>query len=129
MYRFAVIAALILLSFVAISAQTVRAEEVRVSYPFMAGSLHEGPLDMVYYIDPTKELRRNPASAYHVYATFVDRELQGTPVRHRLILTDGDEATVVVEGYPDIVYRFWRVAHRAYASVGVLGSDKMAASE
>ncbi len=129
MYKIAVIAALILLSFVAISAHTVRAGEARVSYPFMAGSLHEGPLDMVYYIDPTAELRRNPAAPYHVYATFVDREIHGRPVRQHLILADGAEATVLVEGYPNMVYRFWRVAHRAYASVEQVTPELVAAAE
>lgn len=126
MYRIAVIAALVLLSFVAISAQTVRAGEARVSYPFMAGSLHEGPLDMVYYIDPTEELRRNPTAAYHLYATFVERESNGAPVRHYLVLADGGEAMVVIEGYPNIVYRFWRKAHRAYARVDVIEPDLVA---
>ncbi|MBY8977873.1 hypothetical protein KHP62_18820 [Rhodobacteraceae bacterium NNCM2] len=125
MYRIAVIAALVLLTFTALSA---KAEETRVPYPFMAGSLHEGPLDMVYYVDPSEELEIHPNGDFHLYATFVDDLDQEAPFRRHIILADGENAEVVVPGHPDAIYHFWRRAQRVHASVRVVEPEVVAAA-
>ena len=109
MYRYALAVAALMLTIAAVS--SVRAEEARVSYPFMAGSLHAGGVDMVYYIDPSEEVIADPRAAYDVYATFA---APGQPVRHKMTLTDGAEAEIAHQG---AVYRFYRAAHRVYATV------------
>ena len=109
MYRYALAFTAVMLTVAAVS--SVRAEEARVSYPFMAGSLHAGGVDMVYYIDPSETVISDPRAAYEVYATFADDE---GPVRHRLTLANGEEVEITHNG---AVYHFRRAAHRVYARV------------
>lgn len=126
MYKLALILTAALLTFAAISA---KAEETRVFYPFMAGTLHEGPLDMVYYIDPTEELAVDMAGPYHLYATFAEREGSAPAVREKRVLADGETAEIAVHGHPDVVYRFWRQAHRVHASVEQITPELVALAD
>ncbi|MEM7505579.1 MAG: hypothetical protein AAF415_02450 [Pseudomonadota bacterium] len=109
MYRYAFAFSALMLVVAAFSA--VQAEETRVSYPFMAGSLHQNGVDMVYYIDPTDAVIEDPTSAFDVYATFAGPR---GPLRERMTLADGSSHEVTLDG---VVYRFWRVDHRVHASV------------
>lgn len=126
MYRLALILAATLLTFAAIAAQ---AEESRVYYPFMAGSLHEGPFDVVYYVDPTEELEVNPKAPYELYATFLEREAGDGAIRERYVLSDGETAELTLPGHPDVIYRFRREAHRVHASVEIGAADRVATAE
>lgn len=126
MYRLALIAAASLLTFAAIAAQ---AEESRVYYPFMAGSLHEGPFDVVYYVDPSEELAFNAKAPYELYATFLDRDAAEGAIRERYVLSDGEVAELTLPGHPDVIYRFRREAHRVHASVEISTPDLVAKAE
>lgn len=109
MYRYAFAFSAFMLAVAAVSA--VQADETRVSYPFMAGSLHQNGVDMVYYIDPTDAVIDDPTSAFDVYATFAGPR---GPLRERMILANGASHEVALGG---AVYRFWRIGHRVHASV------------
>ncbi|MEM7669929.1 MAG: hypothetical protein AAF317_12430 [Pseudomonadota bacterium] len=126
MYRLALITAASLLAFAAIAAQ---AEESRVYYPFMAGSLHEGPFDMVYYVDPTEELEVNQSAPYELYATFLERDAADGARRDRYVLRDGEQAEVTLPGHPDVIYRFRREAHRVHATVEIIKPDLIAVAD
>ncbi|MEL6478367.1 MAG: hypothetical protein AAFR17_13655 [Pseudomonadota bacterium] len=112
MYRLAVAFAALMLTIAAVS--SVRAEETRVSYPFMAGSLHAGGIDMVYYIDPSDAVIADPYARYDVYVTFA---AEAGPVRHVLHMEDRDAREVMHRGS---TYRFWRAATRVYAAVDTI---------
>lgn len=81
------------------------AEEAALHRALAAGSLHEGPLDMVAYYLP------NPDGTLEVTATFAPKA-GGAPARIVMALADGDAVHFGVPGYRGILYGFARSGDR-----------------
>ena len=102
--RAALAAALILAA-----AAPAPAEEARMTRPIEAGSLHEGPLDMVAYWTPRGD-------AYELVATFAPKA-GGAPLRIVMALAEGDRAAFALPGHPQSLYGFARRGGVVEASV------------
>lgn len=81
---------------------TASAEEVTLSRPIQAGSLHQGPLDMVAYWVAAAD------DALEVTATFRGRMPEEQPLRVVMPLQDGDSLSFGMPGYPRALYSFAR---------------------
>ena len=99
---------------------TASAEEVTLSRPIQAGSLHQGPLDMVAYWVPAAE------GALEVTATFRGRMPEEQPLRIVMPLQDGDALSFGMPGYPRALYSFARVGESV--SIGVEVKPRLLAS-
>lgn len=89
------------------------AEQVTMSRPIAAGSLHEGPLDMVaYWID-------GQDGALELTATFRARTPSDEPMRVVMPLQDGDRLAFGMPGHPGALYRFGRSGREVTISVEV----------
>jgi hypothetical protein len=89
----------------ALIAVPVAAEQMTIGRAIEAASLHEGPLDMVAFYEPT------PGGALKVTAAFAPRIVQvmsAAPMRVVLALGDGDDVAFAMPGYPEALYRFDR---------------------
>ena len=102
--RAALAAALILAA-----AAPAPAEEARMTRPIEAGSLHEGPLDMVAYWTPRGD-------AYELVATFAPKA-GGAPLRVVMALAEGDRTAFALPGHPGALYGFARRGGVVEASV------------
>lgn len=78
------------------------AEEAVISAPLQAGSLHEGPLDMVAYYRPLGD------DGLELTATFRARTAEDEPMRVMMRLEDGDDVSFGMPGYRGSLYRFAR---------------------
>lgn len=86
-------------------AMQVLAEEATLGGSVEAVGLHDGPLDM----EASYAAERR--GALPVTATFAARTasmMSAAPMRLEMALGDGDDVTVSVPGYPQVVYRFLR---------------------
>ena len=90
------------------------AEEAVMSHAIQAGSLHEGPLDMVSYWVPMAD------GAFEVTATFLSREDGAEPMRVVMALQDGDGTSFAMPGYMSALYSFKRVQEQVRSSVEIL---------
>ncbi len=99
----------------------VYAEEVTISKPMAAGSLHEGPLDMVaYWMD-------SPEGSLELTATFRDRATDDEPMRIVMPMQDGDALSFGMPGYEASLYNFARSGQAI--TIGVeIEPDKFAAA-
>jgi hypothetical protein len=89
------------------------AEEVTLSQAIAAGSLHDGPLDMVaYWVEV-------PDGALEVTATFRDAETDDEPMRIVMPMRDGDAVAFGMPGYDDALYSFARSGSDVSISVKV----------
>ncbi len=97
------------------------AEEVTISRALAAGSLHEGPLDMVaYWLEV-------PGGALEVTATFRDRATDDEPMRIVMPMQDGDALSFGMPGYEASLYSFARSGQAI--TIGVeIEPDKFAAA-
>jgi hypothetical protein len=87
------------------------AEEVTISKPLAAGSLHDGPLDMVaYWLEV-------PGDALEVTATFRDRATDNEPMRIVMPMQDGDALAFGMPGYAGSLYSFARSGKELNISV------------
>jgi len=87
------------------------AEEVTLSKAMGAGSLHEGPLDMVaYWVD-------GPEGSLELTATFRDRETEDEPMRVVMPLQDGDALSFGMPGYRGTLYSVARTGRTISMSV------------
>ena len=89
------------------------AESTTMSRPIQAGSLHEGPLDMVAYWVPLD------GDGYQLTATFIGRMPGNRPMRVVMKLEDGDDVSFSMPGYRTALYRFEREGDAVDASVAV----------
>jgi hypothetical protein len=80
----------------------VLAESATMSRPIQAGSLHEGPLDMVAYWVPLED------TGFEVTATFIGRMAGDQPMRIVMKLEEGDDVAFSMPGYRTALYRFAR---------------------
>ena len=88
-----------------------QAEEVTISKPMAAGSLHEGPLDMVaYWLD-------GPEGSLELTATFRDRETDDEPMRIVMPMQNGDSLSFGMPGYRGTLYSFARTGREISISV------------
>ena len=87
------------------------AESVTMSKPIQAGSLHDGPLDMVAYWVPLED------EGYEVTATFIGRMAGDQPMRIVMRLDEGDDVAFAMPGYRSAMYRFVRSDDVVDASV------------
>ena len=88
-----------------------QAEEVTISRAIAAGSLHEGPLDMVaYWLD-------GPDGALELTATFRDRATDDEPMRIVMPMQDGDALSFGMPGYRGMLYSFARTGREISMSV------------
>jgi hypothetical protein len=95
------------LAFPAVAEETVMHEAIA------AGSLHEGPLDMVAYWQPAAD------GTLVVTATFLEREApEAEPMRIVMALAEGDAVAFAMPGFLDALYRFSRDGGAVTASVG-----------
>lgn len=78
------------------------ADSVTMSKPIQAGSLHQGPLDMVAYWVPLHD------EGYEVTATFIGRMTGDQPMRVIMELNEGDDVSFSMPGYRAALYRFAR---------------------
>lgn len=92
----------------------VLAEEVVMYRPIQAGSLHEGPLDMVAYWTHLEDQR------YEVTATFIARTDGAAPMRVVVHLLDGNDVSFAIPGPQTALYRFARRDGEVTASVELL---------
>ena len=100
---------------------SVQAEEVTISHALAAGSLHEGPLDMVaYWLD-------GPDGALELTATFRDRITDDEPMRVVMPLQDGDALSFGMPGYPSLLYTFARV--QSDVTISVVSTSSTIATE
>ncbi len=76
------------------------AEDAALVKPIQAGSLHEGPLDMVAYYVPLRN------EAYEVTATFIGRMPGDQPMRVVMKMDEGDDVSFAMPGYRSAQYRF-----------------------
>ena len=90
-----------------------QAEEVTISKPMAAGSLHEGPLDMVaYWMD-------GPEGSLELTATFRDRATDDEPMRIVMPMRDGDSLAFGMPGYRGLLYSFARTGREIGISVEI----------
>ena len=90
-----------------------QAEEVTISRAMTAGSLHEGPLDMVaYWLD-------GPEGALELTATFRDRATDDEPMRIVMPMRDGDSLSFGMPGYRGPLYSFARTGREISISVEI----------
>ena len=89
------------------------AEDVTISRPLAAGSLHEGALDMVAY------WLEGPDGALEVTATFRDRATDDEPMRVVMPLQDGEALAFGMPGHEGALYRFARSGQAIRISVEV----------
>ncbi len=92
-------------------APPVRAEQVTISQALAAGSLHEGPLDMVAY------WRDGPNGALELTATFRDRATDDAPMRIVMPMQDGDAVAFGMPGHAGALYGFARTGREIRVSV------------
>lgn len=78
------------------------AETATMSTPLQAGSLHQGPLDMVAYWVPLE------GQGYEVTATFIGRLAGDEPMRVIMNLEEGDDVAFSMPGYRTALYHFVR---------------------
>ena len=95
-------------------------EEVTISRAMAAGSLHEGPLDMVAYWLEGSE------GSLELTATFRDRATDDEPMRIVMPMQDGDALSFSMPGYPSLLYTFARAQSDVTISA-VAKPDAMAA--
>ncbi len=89
------------------------AEEVTISRALAAGSLHEGPLDMVaYWLEV-------PGGALEVTATFRDPATDDEPMRIVMPMQDGDALSFGMPGYEGALYSFARSGKEISISVEI----------
>ena len=89
------------------------AEEDTISKAMAAGSLHEGPLDMVaYWLD-------GPDGALELTATFRDRATEDEPMRIVMPMQDGDALSFGMPGYRGPLYSFARTGREISMSVEI----------
>jgi hypothetical protein len=96
----------------ALIAAPAAAEEVRIAAPIEAGSLHDGPLDMVLYYLPVAE------GLLEVTGTYAPKA-GGEARRFVLGLSEGDAVSFATPGYPQATYRFSRAGMTVTAAVSV----------
>ncbi len=92
-------------------ATAAMAESTTMYRPIQAGSLHEGPLDMVAYWVPLDD------EGYELTATFIGRMAGDQPMRIVMRMDDGDELSFAMPGYRTAQYRFERDGAAVAASV------------
>ena len=82
------------------AATFAKADEIALTQPTQAASVHEGGVDMVvYYTDQT--------SHFEVVATYLPGDAD-QPRRMRMGLTDGDRVSFALPGRPSTIYTFAR---------------------
>lgn len=94
-------------------ATVAMADSATMAKPIQAGSLHEGPLDMVAYWVPMDD------DGYEVTATFIGRIEGDQPQRIVMKLVDGDDVSFAMPGYRTAQYRFERDGEAVNASVSM----------
>lgn len=80
----------------------VSAEEMTITHPIAAATLHEGPLDMVAYY------REVTPGTLEVTASFAPTAQDSAPKRIVLALRDGDDVGFSIPGYRGANYGFAR---------------------
>lgn len=90
------------------------AEEVRLD-GVAAGSLHEGPLEMVASTGPID------GEEMPVSASFAPRQATAVPMRVRMAMGEGDDVAFSMPGYPQVIYRFRRSGSELTVSVRPTG--------
>ena len=99
-----------------------QAEEVTISQAIAAGSLHDGPLDMVaYWIEVADD-------ALELTATFRDRATDDEPMRIVMPMQDGDALAFSMPGYEGSLYSFARSGQEISISVEVMPATIASAS-
>jgi hypothetical protein len=110
------LATAVLLSATASLAQEAAASEVEavtISRALAAGSLHDGPLDMVaYWLD-------GEDGALELTATFRDRATDDEPMRIVMPMQDGDALSFGMPGYRGVLYSFARTGREISISVEI----------
>jgi hypothetical protein len=105
----------------ALLAVPAAAEQVTLAAPIQAGSLHEGPLDMVLYYLPVV------GGLLEVTGTYAPKG-RGEARRFIMGLLDGDAVSFAMPGYPQATYRFGRAGATVTAAVAVSGTSRLAES-
>ncbi len=103
----------------ALLAAPAAAEQVTLAAPIQAGSLHDGPLDMVLYYLPVA------GGLLEVTGTYAPKE-GGEARRFVMGLSDGDAVSFAMPGYPQATYRFARAGATVTAAVAVSGPPRLA---
>jgi opacity protein-like surface antigen len=91
-------------------AAPIQAEEVVMTRPIQAGSLHAGVLDMVAYWTPQED------GGYELVATFRARNDEAQPMRVVMKLMAGDSVGFSMPGYLGLNYRFTREDNQVTAT-------------
>ena len=103
----------------ALLAAPAAAEQVTLAAPIQAGSLHDGPLDMVLYYLPVA------GGLLEVTGTYAPKG-RGEARRFVMGLSDGDAVSFAMPGYPQATYRFGRAGATVTAAVAVSGPSRLA---
>ena len=89
------------LAALALTAGPVLADEITLSTPMAAETLHDGGIDMsVYWVEA--------GDAQEVVATYTTRVGDYAPARIKLRMQDGDSVAFGVPGARDVLYSFAR---------------------
>lgn len=97
---------------VALLAGPALAEQMTMHQTIGAVSLHQGPIDMVAYYVPVS------GGALEVTATFAARDAtEFNPMRIVMALSDGDDVSFAMPGYPEALFRFVRAGTAVTVSV------------
>lgn len=99
--RFAAVAA------AALAAAPAFAEDFVLRAPLQSASLHEGPVDMNAYYEPTEEFGAE-AGLLKVTATYATRDAAPETGRLVLVMRDGDGVSFELPGLPGATYSFAR---------------------
>ncbi len=95
-------------------ASAALAEDVALTKPFQAGSLHTGQLDMVAYRTDLSD------GAYEVTATFRARTPSAEPQRIVMRLADADKVHFSMPSEPRTIYTFARAEEAVSISAQAL---------
>ncbi len=97
------------------------ADEAVMSRAIEAGSLHDGPLDMVAYFRPAGD------GTLVVTATFAERDTPDAhPMRVVMALAEGDDVAFAMPGFEGALYRFSRAGDAVSVSVRDVGTGRRA---
>jgi hypothetical protein len=98
------------------------ADETALSGPIQAGSLHDGPLDMVLYYVPVA------GDLLEVTGTYAPKD-GGEARRFVMVLSEGDAVAFAMPGHRQARYRFARRGTTVTASVEPAGLAELARKE
>lgn len=98
----------------ALTTTQVLADEMTLTSPMAAETLHEGGLDMNVYFVEAEE-------GYEVIGTYTARAGAYAPARIQMLMQDGDSVAFGMPGVQDVLYSFERTGDTLHVSADNTG--------